>query len=79
MAPVMKKMCYGCPFDYGAKGTEEAYNYGCLPSVHEVNGLCDENGTAWACHSASTCVCSGYAQSHPDRVTMPLQTMNGVH
>ena len=78
-APVMKKPCIGCPFDWGLPATEMAYNLGCLPSIHEVAVKCDQNGTTWACHSAPAAVCSGYAEMFPDRVTLPLQHEDGVH
>lgn len=78
-APIMKRMCEGCPYDYGAPATEMAYNYGCLPSVAEANALCQENDSAWACHSAPDAVCAGYAEDFPARVRRPLQRMEGVH
>ncbi len=78
-APIMKRMCGGCPYDYGAPETEMAYNYGCLPSVAEVNALCRDSGSAWACHSAPGAICAGYAEDFPDRVGLRLQIVDGVH
>lgn len=75
MAEVQKGYCSGCPFDWGKPATEEAYNLGCLPSVWEVDVLCQMKGTAWACHSEPGKVCCG----HASRRKLPLQLMDGVH
>lgn len=78
-APVMKKMCPGCPFNVGDESTEVAYNLGCLPSVPEVTNLCHGNGTAWACHASAAAVCAGFAEACPNDIGQPLQHMEGVH
>lgn len=78
-APIMKRMCAGCPFNIGDESTEMAYNLGCLPSVPEVRQLCDGRGTAWACHSSSRAVCAGFAEMFPQAIGRPLQHMEGVH
>ena len=72
---VRKGYCDGCPFDYGNIHTENAYNWGCLPSEYEANTLCETNETAWACHSEPDKVCCGHAA----RRSLPLQHMEGVH
>ncbi len=72
---VRKGYCVGCPFNFGHPATETAYNLGCLPSVGEVNALCADNGTAWACHSDPNRVCCG----HAERRELPLQHLDGVH
>lgn len=78
-APVMKSCCSGCPFDLGQEDTENAYNWGCLPSIAEVATVCRANDQAWACHSAPKAVCCGYAEEFPERVTLPLRVEAGVH
>ena len=79
MAKITKKMCKGCPFNYGDPSTEMAYNLGCLPSTWEVSVLCRDNKTAWACHSAPNHVCAGFAEDHPTQTKLPLHHMEGVH
>lgn len=76
MTTVMKKMCFACPYNYGDEATEQAYNYGCLPSVGEINEMIGDN-KSWACHSAPTCVCKGYADDN-DYSDKPL-LVNGYH
>lgn len=79
MSIAMKKACHGCPFDVGMPATEMAYNLGCLPSIAEVTRDCQTAGKAWACHSAPRTVCAGYAEAFPERVGLPLLTIEGVH
>jgi hypothetical protein len=52
-----------------------AYNLGCLPTTGEIEALCAELNTAWACHSEPGKVCCGHAK----RRALPLQHMRGVH
>lgn len=56
-----------------------AYNLGCLPSVSEVHQDCLAEGKTWACHSAPSAVCAGYAEMFPDRNNLPLLLVDGVH
>lgn len=79
LTAVMKKMCPGCPFNVGDESTEMAYNLGCLPGMSEVNLLCRDHSTAWACHSAPMTVCAGFAEMSPASIGLPLQHMAGVH
>lgn len=75
MTTPRKGYCEGCPFNVGHPITEMAFNYACLPGVGEINALCDENATAWACHSEPNKVCCGHAA----RRALPLQHVEGVH
>jgi hypothetical protein len=74
MTAIRKGYCEGCPFDFGKPATETAYNLGCLPGTGEVNAMCAENGTAWACHNEPDKVCCGHAA----RRELPLQRVAGV-
>lgn len=77
-APVMKRMCRGCPFNEEDEASHMAYNLGCLPSRFEIASDCRDNGTAWKCHSALA-VCAGYAEQFPDRIALPLELVPGVN
>lgn len=79
MADIHKGYCHGCPFDWGAPGTEAAYNLGCLPSAGEVSARCEAVGKSWACHSEPNKVCCGYAAIHPSRTDLPLMIEIGIH
>ena len=74
---VMKKYCSGCPYDYGSEATEQAYNLGCLPSVGEISKMCGDDKT-WACHSAKSCICKGFAENK-EVLNKPLLTVKGIH
>jgi len=79
MSQIRKGYCDGCPFNYGNPATEMAYNLGCLPSTHEVMRDSEAAGKAWACHSEPEKVCCGFAATAPDKVTLPLLHVDGVH
>jgi hypothetical protein len=72
---VRRGYCDGCPYNFGHPATEMAYNLGCLPTTGEIEALCAELNTAWACHSEPRKVCCGHAK----RRALPLQHMRGVH
>jgi len=75
---IRKGMCYGCPWDYGSEATENAYNWGCLPSVAEATQLSKAEGKAWACHEEPNKLCCGYAADNKADIGKPLYT-DGTH
>lgn len=78
MTEIRKGMCPGCPYDFGAELTENAYNWGCLPSVGEVTHMCKAAGKAWACHDEPHKMCCGYAAHNKGDRGKPL-FLNDVH
>ena len=78
MTEIRKGMCVGCPWDYGAEMTEQAYNWGCLPSTYEATQWSKSEGKAWACHSEPDKMCCGYAAENKSDHGKPL-FVNGVH
>jgi len=78
MTDIRKGMCPGCPWDYGSELTEQAYNWGCLPSTSEATQWSKAEGKAWACHSEPNKMCCGYAAENKGDHGKPLFT-NGTH
>lgn len=54
-----KKMCGGCPFNYGSTESEYAQSMGCLPSPYEILNDMHKTGKNWACHDNSEKICKG--------------------
>ena len=50
-----------CPFSCSAE-SEEAQNFGCLPSAHDIVQLKEETGHNWECHGAEGVLCGGFAR-----------------
>lgn len=57
--------CKYCPFAFTDE-SEQAQNYGCLPSPHEIIELKRKTGQNWGCHSNDQKICEGYV-SHVKR------------
>lgn len=49
--------CYACPFAFTAE-SEQAQNYGCLPTLYEAMEL-QRSGINWCCHEDETKPCAG--------------------
>jgi hypothetical protein len=47
-----------CPFAW-TLASEEAQNYGCLPSQYDIVQMRVEHGKTWACHDEPTTPCIG--------------------
>ena len=55
-----KDGCSACPFSM-TEESEQAYNYGCLPTHGEIMDMANRSGRPWGCHDGSGRVCQGYA------------------
>ncbi|KWU17966.1 hypothetical protein AS149_14675 [Burkholderia cenocepacia] len=61
-----KGTCPGCPFET-TEVSEQAQNYGCLPTPWEIIEMKRTSGHNWSCHSDGSKVCAGLcheAKSH---------------
>lgn len=47
-----------CPFAF-TEASEQAQNYGCLPTMHEIRVMRQHHGKTWACHDSPTRPCIG--------------------
>lgn len=48
-----KHGCSGCPFNFFSKESEQAQNYGCLPTPYEIKRIYEELDGVWGCHETS--------------------------
>lgn len=55
----MCKECKLCPFAF-TDASEEAQNFGCLPSPYDIIQMKRETGHNWGCHSVEGRVCAGF-------------------
>jgi len=74
----MKRMCNSCPFNYCHPESDQAQNYGCLPSSKDILDLKDNEGHNWACHSNPKRVCQGLAE-HRDTTKGKLYQLPGTN
>lgn len=59
-------MCRGCPFAM-TEESEQAQNYGCLPSIATIFNLMKIHNSNWSCHEQDGKMCSGYIAMCRDR------------
>lgn len=52
-------MCEACPFAM-TEHSEQAQNYGCLPSPYQIFQLMRKHNSNWSCHEKDGKLCSGY-------------------
>ena len=52
-------VCMACPFNCN-EISEQAQNYGCLPSLYEIMNIKREHGYNWECHDGTGVVCGGF-------------------
>lgn len=51
--------CNGCPFGC-SEASEQAQNWGCLPTPMQIIEMKEKSGHNWACHSNENKICSGF-------------------
>ncbi|UNA01634.1 DNA polymerase [Bacillus phage vB_BcgM] len=51
--------CITCPFAY-TDDSEQAQNYGCLPTEYDIIKMKEDTGHNWACHYDDTVMCGGF-------------------
>lgn len=63
--------CISCPFVF-TEESEQAQNYGCLPTVSNIVNMHKEHNVNWACHYDANRVCSGFATMFKDEYLSKL-------
>lgn len=48
------KECNGCPFNFFSEESEQAQNYGCLPTPYDIKAIYEKLDGIWGCHETST-------------------------
>lgn len=60
-----KGTCVGCPFET-TESSEQAQNYGCLPTPGDIIRMKRDTGHNWACHDDASKVCAGLCHEARD-------------
>lgn len=67
--------CEACPFAFSDR-SEQAQNYGCLPSPAEILRMKKSSNQNWGCHEDSSRVCAGFA-AHVKKYNPELNVRQG--
>lgn len=57
--------CITCPFAF-TEESEQAQNYGCLPTIGDIANMHIVHNINWACHYDADKVCAGFAKMFKD-------------
>lgn len=64
-------MCLTCPFNVSAE-SEQAQNYGCLPTPAEIVHLSVSLNRPWGCHCCESTACAGALAKGLPSVGVPI-------